>query len=94
MNVVTSAMITSAVNSACEIAPVLSARLSTISSVRPRVFISAPSTADWRHGRRITRAAISVPPYLPTIASAHSAERDQRPARPLPSSPTFVRRPV
>ena len=93
MNVVTSAMITSAVNSAEEIAPVLSARFSTISSVRPRVFISAPSTADSRHGRRITRAAISVPPYLPTIAIAHQRTVIAI-SCPLPSSATFVRRPV
>ena len=46
MNVVTSAMITSIANRASEITPGSSARLSTISSVSPRVFISV---AD--HGR-------------------------------------------
>ncbi len=86
-------MITSAANSAAEITPTVSARLSTISSVSPRVFISAPSTADWRHGRRITRAAISVPPNLPTIAIAHSA-RVIAISSPRPSSATLVRRPV
>ena len=39
-------MITSIANSALEITPFSSARLSTISSVRPRVFISVPITAD------------------------------------------------
>ena len=48
MNVVTSAMITSIANSASEITPFSSARFSTISSVRPRVFISVPITADAR----------------------------------------------
>ena len=46
MNVVTSAMITSIANSASEMTPFSSARLSTISSVSPRVFISVPM-----HGR-------------------------------------------
>ena len=41
MKVVTSAMITSIANSASEITPFSSARFSTISSVRPRVFISS-----------------------------------------------------
>ena len=48
MNVVTSAMSTSAANSASEMTPFSSARLSTMSSVRPRVFMSAPITADSR----------------------------------------------
>ena len=46
ISVVTTAMITSIANSVCEIAPASSARLSTISSVSPRVFISVPITAD------------------------------------------------
>ena len=48
MNVVTSAMSTSIANSASEITPASSARFSTISSVRPRVFISVPITAAGR----------------------------------------------
>ena len=46
ISVVTTAMITSIANSAFEIAPASSARLSTISSVSPRVFISVPITDD------------------------------------------------
>ena len=60
ISVVTSAMITSAANSTLEIAPTSSARLSTISSVSPRVFISVPITAEARqskpaHARRDRR---------------------------------------
>ncbi len=48
ISVVTTAMITSIANSVLEIAPASRARLSTISSVRPRVFISVPITAEAR----------------------------------------------
>ena len=58
MNVVTSAMITSIANSASEITPFSSARLSTISSVSPRVFISVPITAEARQSKPVSRAAI------------------------------------
>ena len=53
MNVVTSAMITSIANSASEITPFSSARLSTISSVSPRVFISVPITAEARQSKPV-----------------------------------------
>ena len=86
-------MITSEANSALEIAPVLSARLSTISSVRPRVFIRLPTMADSRQPMPATRAAIAAPASLPTIATAisrrvisHSSGRS--------SSPTLVFSPV
>ena len=46
MNVVTRAISTSIANSASEITPSSSARFRTISSVRPRVFISVPMTVD------------------------------------------------
>ena len=86
ISVVTSAITTSAVNSAGVITPASSARLSTISSVRPRVFIIAPSAAELRHGRFISRAATSVPPNLPTIATAISPSviriSDGRPEQP------------
>ena len=78
MNVVTSAMITSIANSASEITPFSSARLSTISSVRPRVFMSVPSTADSRQPRPVTRAASIVPPNLQAIATTVSATRQQQ----------------
>ena len=48
MNVVTSAITTSIVNSCGEITPRSRPMLSTISSVRPRVFISAPIAAESR----------------------------------------------
>ena len=93
MNVVTSAMITSIANSASEITPFSSARLSTISSVSPRVFMSVPITAEARQSKPPTRAARAAPNSLPTIATAirasvihHSAGRSSR--------PMFVFRPV
>ncbi len=58
MKVVTSAMITSIANSASEMTPFSSARLSTISSVRPRVFISVPITAESRQPKPVRRAAM------------------------------------
>ena len=86
-------MITSIANSALEIAPASSARLSTISSVSPRVFISVPITADAFQSYPATRAAIAAPASLPMIAiaisssvSSHSSGRSSR--------PTLVRRPV
>ena len=93
MNVVTSAISTSAANSASEMTPFSSARLSTMSSVRPRVFMSAPITADSRQRRPTTREASTVPPYLhatattsSTIVSTTSSMRS--------SSSTLVFRPV
>ncbi len=57
MNVVTRAISTSEAKSASEITPASSARLSTISSVRPRVFISVPITAAGFEFMPTTRAA-------------------------------------
>ena len=70
INVVTIAISTSIANSAGEMTPTSSARLSTISSVSPRVFISVPITAEARQSKPATRAAIVAPTSLPTIASA------------------------
>ena len=93
MNVVISAISTSAENNAAEITPLSSARLRTINSVSPRVFISVPIAAAGRHPMPVTRAASTAPPNFPTIATAtkitvssHSSGRS--------SSPTFVRSPV
>ena len=52
MNVVTSAMITIIVNRVGEMTPRSSPMLRTISSIRPRVFISTPSAADSRQPGR------------------------------------------
>ena len=57
MKVVTSAMITSIANSASEIAPFSSARLSTISSVSPRVFRRMASARNSSRSSRSVRAA-------------------------------------
>ena len=48
MNVVTSAITTSIVKSCVEMTPRSSPMFRTISSVRPRVFISAPIAAESR----------------------------------------------
>ena len=65
-NVVTSAMITSIANSVGEITFSSSPMLSTISSIRPRVFISTPSADASRQLRPVSRAAIALPPNLPS----------------------------
>ena len=93
MNVVASAMITSAANSASEMTPFSSARLSTMSSVSPRVFMSAPITADSRRPSPVTRAASIAPPNLHTIATASRTSVSTMSSG-RSSSPTSVRRPV
>jgi len=93
MNVVTRAMITSAANSAGEMTPFSSARLSTISSVSPRVFISAPRTADSFQPDPVTRAASTVPPNLPSTATASSTSVSSTSGHES-SRVMFVRRPV
>ncbi len=70
MNVVTSAITTSIVKSCCEIMPRSSPMFSTISSVKPRVFISAPIAAESRSEKRLKRAAAIAPTNFPTIATA------------------------
>ena len=93
MKVVTSAMITSIANSASLMTPFSSARLSTISSVRPRVFMSVPITADSRQPRPVTRLASSVPPNLQAIATTvRTSVSSSSSARSISS--TLVRRPV
>ena len=52
MKVVTSAITTSIVKSWCEMTPRSRPMLSTISSVRPRVFISVPIAAESRQEKR------------------------------------------
>ena len=93
MKVVTSAMITSIANSVSEIAPFSSARLSTISSVSPRVFISVPMTVEARQSNPATRAAIMAPKSLPTIATAIRASVIHH-STGWSSRPMFVFRPV
>ena len=83
MNVVTSAMSTSAANSASEITPFSSARLSTISSVRPRVFISVPITAEARQSKPVSRAAITAPTNLPDDRHRDQHAGDQPQLRPV-----------
>jgi hypothetical protein len=93
MNVVTRAIRTIIENSACEITPSSSPMFRTISSVRPRVFNSAPSTDDSCQEYPATRAIPIAASHLPAIAtpmianvSAHSSGRSSRPTsvfRPL-----------
>ena len=94
MNVVTSAMSTSAANSASEITPFSSARLSTMSSVSPRVFMSAPITADSRQPQaHVTREASTVPPNLQAMATTSSTSVSTTSSA-RSSSSTLVFRPV
>ena len=83
MNVVTSAMITSIANSASEMTPFSSARFSTISSVRPRVFISVPITNDARQSKPVIRAAIVGAEQLADDRDDDQHERDQPQHRPV-----------
>ena len=93
MNVVTSAMITSIANRPSEMTPFSSARFRTISSVRPRVFMSVPITAAGLQLNPVSRAAIIAPKNLPITATAISSSvMPHRTGR--SSSPMFVRRPV
>ncbi len=93
MNVVRSAINTRAVNRSWVMNPFSRARLSTISSVSPRVFIRAPMTADSRQPSLTTRAASTAPPNFPTTATPISASVIQSSSERL-SRPTFVRSPV
>ena len=93
MKVVTRATSTRAVNSAGVTTPSSRPMLSTISSVRPRVFISAAIALDSRGEKPVRRAATRAPTHLPAIATAssttvssHSSGRSSR--------PTWTRRPV
>ena len=93
MKVVMIAIRTSIANSASEMTPSSSARFRTISSVRPRVFISVPMTADRRQSKPVRRAAMAAPKSLPTTATASSTSvRSQSSGR--SSRPTLVRSPV
>ena len=93
MPVVTSAMITRIANSASEMMPFSSARLSTISSVSPRVFMSVPITIEERQLNPVARAASSAPTSLPTTATSRiTSANSHRIGR--PSSPMFSRSPV
>ena len=93
MNVVTSAMITSIVKSCDEMTPRSRPMFSTISSVRPRVFISAPIAAESRSLKPLKRAASIAPRNLPAIATAISTRVSPQRIGRL-SDPTSVLRPV
>ena len=93
MNVVTRAITTSIVNSAGEIIPRLRPMLSTINSVRPRVFINTPIAAESRRLKPVYLEAAIAPANLPTIATAmRSSVISHRIG--LLSEPTSVFRPV
>ena len=93
MNIVTSAMITSIVNSARRDHAKSSPMFRTISSVNPRVFISAPIAAESRQAKPVSAAATHRADELPTIASAIRTQR-QHPSTGRFSRPTSVFRPV
>ena len=67
--------------------------LSTISSIRPRVFISTPSAVASRHRSPVRRAATVLPPNFPRHATPttrphiHQALSESR-------SPIWVRSPL
>ena len=73
MVVVTIAMITSIVYILSSMTPASRPMVSTTSSVRPRVFISAPTASDCRRGTPIKRAAMAPPKNLPMHATAMMA---------------------
>ena len=81
MNVVTSAMSTSIVKSAGEITPSSRPMFSTISSVRPRVFISAPRPTTPASVAGDARATAIAASHLPAIATAtdHARVRPRAP---------------
>ena len=72
MNVVTRAMITSIVKRAREMSPRSRPMFSTISSVRPRVFMRTPTTVESRRLRPQYLAAAIAPCHFPVIATAIS----------------------
>ena len=82
MNVVAIAISTSIVKRLVEMRPSSRPMLSTISSVRPRVFISAPSAVESRQLKPLNRAASIAPTHLPTTATTKrtSATTQQLPA--------------
>ena len=91
--VVISAMITSIANSVGEMTFISSPIFSTISSIRPRVFISTPSADESRQLSPVIRAAIALPPNLPIDATAMISAHIIHCSYPL-TSPICVRRPV
>jgi len=70
MNVVTRAMMTIIEKSGGEITFRSNPTLRMMSSIRPRVFISTPSEAEFRQLRPPTLAAMLVPPTFPITATA------------------------
>ena len=62
------AISTSIAKSVGEITPKSRPMFMTISSLRPRVFMSVPRDAESRHPMRAPRAATRVPPNFPSVA--------------------------
>ncbi len=67
--VVTSAISTSMVKTCWEMTPRSYPMLSTMSSIRPRVFIKMPTALASRHLRPVRRAATELPPNFPRVAT-------------------------
>jgi hypothetical protein len=93
MKVVTSAIRTIIVNTCGVITPRSRPRLSTISSISPRVFINNPSAEASRHDRPTQRPAATLPPNLPSVAVRMITRHTSQSAGDE-TSPTEVRMPV
>ena len=68
-SVVANAISTIMANSVGEMTPISRPMLSAISSINPRVFINIPRAEASRQPRPLSRAAATVPPNLPTVAT-------------------------
>ena len=93
MKVVISAISTIIVNSVGEMTPRSSPMLSTMSSIRPRVFISTPRAVASCQRRPVSRAATVLPPNLPRHATPTTRPHIPH-ALAESSRPTWVRRPL
>ena len=93
MSVVTRAMSTIIVNIFGEITPKSRPMLSTMSSIKPRVFMSMPTAAASRVLIPVKRATEKLPPNLPKQATAISAKQSIQSLKPA-TSPSCVRRPL
>ena len=67
--------------------------LRIMSSMRPRVFINTPKAAASRQPSPVVKAAITLPPNFPSVATPMiRRQNNQRSA--LSRSPIWVRNPV
>ena len=93
MSVVARAMRTIMAKTVGLMTPKSSPTVRTISSIRPRVFISQPTASDSRQPWPVSRAATAVPPTFPTVATSTTAPHHSQSAA-LSTSPMRVFMPV